>query len=107
MITANPSSPLQVADRLQRAIDLVKIHKFSQRKAAKTAGVSRAALQRRLNGMDVAAKRGRPTILTPQEEKSIVDSLIFLAHRGVPLTRKMLKNESCPDRFRWQICFLQ
>ena len=41
--------------------------------------------------MAVDKKAGRPTILLPQEEKAIIDSLIFLAHRGVPLTMKMLK----------------
>ena len=64
---------------------------FTKKKAAETAGVSRTSLRRRLNGMAVDKKAGRPTVLSPQEEKAIIDSLIFLAHRGVPLTMKMLK----------------
>ena len=66
--------------------------------AAKNFSVPRKTLDDRVKGHVVHGRRpGVSTVLTPEEETSLASYLIYMAERGFPLTRTMVK------AFAWAI----
>ena len=60
--------------------------------------VPRKTLDDRIRGnVSHGKKPGRTTILTPEEEESLTQYLLYMAERGFPLTRTMVK------AFAWAI----
>lgn len=60
------------------------------RAAAEQFGVPKSTLHRKLKGESVYCKMGPKTVLTEQEEQEIVDTILYAAEQGFPLTKSQL-----------------
>ena len=74
----------------QKAVEAVRRGEMSFREAAKAFSVPRTTLQDRVNETHVGIS-GRPTELTAEEEKMIVDRLLVMASWGFPFSQKDLR----------------
>lgn len=78
-------------DDLQQAMDMVRREGVSIAAAAKNFGIPKSTLQDKLSGKyAIDAKMGRPSVLTPQEEKHISDWVISIAKAGFPICKEQL-----------------
>ena len=74
------------------AMDAVKSGRFTITAAATQFSVPRKTLDDRIKGrVTHGSKPGVSTALTSIEEESLVSYLIYMANRGFPLTRTMVK----------------
>ena len=102
-------------DSLQKAIECVE-GGATIRQAAAHCGVPYSILQNRLCFGRVP-RRGPPTLLSKSHEDSLADWVLKEAHRGFPINRKQLCDESAklfPEQFkngrpgrRWVDLFLK
>lgn len=76
-------------EALDCALNAVTSKKMTLGGAAKHYGVPKSTLYDRLKGRTVG-KLGRPTTLSSEEEKELVDRLIVMASWGFPYTKKCL-----------------
>ena len=80
------------------AMEAVETNKMSVTAAAATFDVTRKTLDDRVKGrVKHGTKPGPSTALTLQEENALVSYLVYMANRGFPLTRTMVK------AFAWAI----
>ena len=74
------------------AINAVKEEGMSLRKTVAKFGVSLTSLRRRMNGeVEIDAKNGSTPILTKDEEKGIIISIIERTNRGICFKKRELK----------------
>ena len=78
------------------AMEVVSNGKMSVTVAAKSFGVPRKTLDDRMKGkVRRGTNPGTRTVLSMAEEESLVNYLVYMAERGFPLTRTMMKELAC------------
>jgi transposase len=90
------TASLRTLDPLEKAVSLVENHGVSKSSAAKHCGVSRRALDRAFTAKQAGRKpgvRGRPKILTEEEEKQLVTWVEEAADRQTPVRVKTFQDK--------------
>ena len=83
---------------MRAAMEAVSGGKMNTNAAAKSFGVPRKTLDDRMKGkVRHGTKPGATTVLSMAEEESLANYLVYMAERGFPLTRTMVK------AFAWAI----
>ncbi|XP_055602152.1 uncharacterized protein LOC129750957 isoform X2 [Uranotaenia lowii] len=73
---------------MARALDQIKAKTLSKRQAAKTYGIPRATLQFRLGSKFKGdPRKGKPTVLSNEEEAKIVHHIQQMERKGFPITK--------------------
>lgn len=76
---------------VEKAVDVVRREGMSIAAAAKSFGIPKSTLQDKVNGKySLDARIGRPSVLTPEEEKLIVNWIVDIAKAGFPVTKDAL-----------------
>ncbi|XP_060854929.1 uncharacterized protein LOC132932560 [Metopolophium dirhodum] len=78
-------------ETLQQALDEVRQKKLSYREAYQKYGISISTLSRKINKKNVN-KHGGQNVLTPLEEKCIVDAILYASDWGFPFEKDDVKN---------------
>lgn len=78
-------------EQMQRAISAVRQKKMKIRLAAQEFKVPKSTLSDKLKGRYKGMKPGPRTELTDEEEKALVNFLLYMANQGFPLTRSMTR----------------
>ena len=85
-------------DNMKAAMEAVSSGEMTVSASSRVFKVPRKTLDDRIRGnVSHGKKPGRTTILTPEEEESLTQYLLYMAERGFPLTRTMVK------AFAWAI----
>ena len=85
-------------DNMKAAMEAVSSGEMTVSASSRVFKVPRKTLDDRIRGNVFHGKKpGRTTILTPEEEESLTQYLFYMAERGFPLTRTMVK------AFAWAI----
>ncbi len=85
-------------DNMKAAMKAVTSENMSVSAASRKFKVPRKSLDDRIRGNVAHGKKpGRTTVLTPTEEDSLIQYLLYMGERGFPLTRTMVK------AFAWAI----
>ncbi|XP_062618334.1 uncharacterized protein LOC134279942 [Saccostrea cucullata] len=71
---------------LSNAVQCVKTGKMTKFKASKVFGIPRTTLSRRLLTMDLESPASKPTILSKEEENTLVGHILEMEERGFGLT---------------------
>ena len=83
---------------MRKAIEAVSSHKMTISAASRVFQVPRKTLDDRIKGLVIhGQKPGPKTVLSSEEEESLTNYLLYMADRGFPLTRTMVK------AFAWAI----
>ena len=89
-------------DNMKAAMEAVSSGEMTVSASSRVFKVPRKTLDDRIRGnVSHGKKPGRTTILTPEEEESLTQYLLYMAERGFPLTRTMVK------AFAWAIASVQ
>ncbi|XP_076092433.1 uncharacterized protein LOC143063887 isoform X2 [Mytilus galloprovincialis] len=86
-----PQKKQYLQESLDKAIGAVNSNKLSISKAATEYGVPRTTISDHVNGKYDNHLNGPPKMLTDEEETSLINYVKYMAERGFPLTRRMLK----------------
>ena len=79
-------------DNMKAAMEAVSSGEMTVSASSRVFKVPRKTLDDRIRGnVSHGKKPGRTTILTPEEEESLTQYLLYMAERGFPLTRTMVK----------------
>ena len=85
-------------DNMKAAMEAVSSGEMTVSASSRVFKVPRKTLDDRIRGnVSHGKKPGRTTILTPEEEESLTQYLLYMVERGFPLTRTMVK------AFAWAI----
>ena len=89
---------LHLVDPFEEGLKLMNKNPYSANKPAIAVGLSKSRFQhwlqkKELHPKATAPKRGSPTVLAQNEEKTVVETLIFLSCREVGLPVKMLNQK--------------
>ena len=83
---------------MEAAMEALKAWRMTVTAAATTFSVPRKTLDDRVKGLVIHGKKpGVSTVLTAKEEASLISYLLYMAKRGFPLTKTMVK------AFAWAI----
>ncbi|VDI33661.1 Hypothetical predicted protein [Mytilus galloprovincialis] len=86
-----PQKKQYLQESLDKAIGAVNSNKLSISKAATEYGVPRTTISDHVNGKYDNHLNGPSKMLTDEEETSLINYVKYMAERGFPLTRRMLK----------------
>ncbi|VDI63457.1 Hypothetical predicted protein [Mytilus galloprovincialis] len=86
-----PQKKQYLQESLDKAIGAVNSNKLSISKAATEYVVPRTTISDHVNGKYDNHLNGPSKMLTDEEETSLINYVKYMAERGFPLTRRMLK----------------
>lgn len=82
---------------LCNAVEHVRLKRLSYREACRRYGVPKTILMRSVNGeVEIGTRPGPQTLLTPEEEKEIIDWILRLTDHGAAPSRGMWSERSSP-----------
>ena len=91
MATSKPPHGKPPNENMRLAYEAVRSGSLTIYGAAKTFSVPRTTLSDKIRGLSsLTARKGRPTSLSDEEEKSLVSYIEYMSEHGFPLTREQV-----------------